>query len=63
VTIPTLREILVIRTASVGVDLLRRGDDGVWPERPDTITTGDFTLASIGLRLPVAALYHGTGMA
>jgi len=62
-TIPSLREILVIRTASVGVDLLRRGDDGGWPERPLAIATGAFTLSSIGLSLPVAALYRGTGMA
>jgi len=61
-TIPTLREILVIRTASVGIDLLRRGYDGVWPERPDTLVSGEFTLSSIGLSLPVEALYRGTGM-
>jgi Uma2 family endonuclease len=61
-TIPSLREILVIRTASVGVDLLRRGDDGVWPDRPAQIANGEFTLSSIGLSLPVAALYRGTGM-
>jgi Uma2 family endonuclease len=63
ITIPSLREILVIRTATVGVDLLRRGDDGVWPDRPLPITKGDLTLSSIGLTLPVAALYRGTGMA
>jgi len=62
-TIPTLREILVIRTASVGVDLLRRGDDGKWPDRPLVITTGAFTLSSIDPSLPVEALYRGTGMA
>jgi Uma2 family endonuclease len=62
-TIPTLREILVIRTASVGVDLLRREDDGKWPDRPLAITTGAFSLTSIDLSLPVAALYRGTGMA
>jgi len=61
-TIPTLREILVIRTSSVGVDLLRRADDGTWPKRPLAVTNGEFTLSSIGLSLPVAALYRGTGM-
>jgi Uma2 family endonuclease len=61
-TIPTLREILVIRTAAIGVELLRRGDDGNWPERPLTIVSGSFTLSSIGLDLPVAAPYRGTGM-
>jgi Uma2 family endonuclease len=61
-TIPTLREILVIRTSSVGIELLRRGDDGEWPERPVAINSGPFTLSSIGLTLPIAALYRGTGM-
>jgi Uma2 family endonuclease len=31
-TIPALREILVIRTASVGVELPRRGDGDAWPD-------------------------------
>ena len=61
-TIPSLREILVIRTATVGLDLLCRGDDSGWPERPLTFTAGAFTLSSIGLTLPVAALYRVTGM-
>jgi Uma2 family endonuclease len=62
-TIPALREILVIRTASVGVELLRRGEDGAWPDQPLAITGGEFTLSSIGLSLTVPALYRGTGMA
>ena len=62
-TIPALREILVIRTASLGVELLCRGEDGAWPEQPLALTGGTFTLASIGLTLPVSALYRGTGMA
>jgi Uma2 family endonuclease len=62
-TIPTLREILVIRTSAIGADLLRRGEDGAWPGQPLTISGGDFTLASIGLSLPLGALYRGTGMA
>jgi Uma2 family endonuclease len=62
-TIPSVREILVIRTASVGVELLRRGDIGGWSDRPLAIPRGEFTLSSIGLTLPVEALYRGTGMA
>ena len=62
ITIPSLRETLVIRTASVGVDLIRRGDDGMWPDKPLAIDRGEFTLASIGLTLPIAAPYRGTGM-
>jgi Uma2 family endonuclease len=62
-TIPALREILVVRTVSVGVELLRRGDDDVWPDKPLSIADGDFTLSSIDLNLTVASLYRGTGMA
>jgi Uma2 family endonuclease len=61
-TIPTLREILVIRAASLGVELLRRGDDDAWPDKPLAIVDGGFTLSSIGLDLAVASLYRGTGM-
>jgi Uma2 family endonuclease len=61
-TIPALREILVIRTVSVGVELLRRGDDDVWPDKPLSIADGEFTLSSIDLNLTVASLYRGTGM-
>jgi Uma2 family endonuclease len=61
-TIPALREILVVRTVSVGVELLRRGDDDVWPDKPLSIADGDFTLSSIDLNLTVASLYRGTGM-
>jgi len=62
-TIPAVREILVIHTKSPSVDLLRRGDDGSWPEQPLTIAGGTLTLSSIDLTLPVAALYRGTGLA
>lgn len=61
-TIPTLWEILVIRTSSVGVELLCRDDNHAWPDKPLAITGGDFTLGSIGLNLAVAALDRGTGM-
>ena len=61
-TISTLREILVIRTASMGVELLRRGGDDAWPDKPLSIADGEFTLSSIGLNLAVASLYRGTGM-
>jgi Uma2 family endonuclease len=61
-TIPSLREILVIRTSAIGVELLRRGDDGAWPDKPVSIAGGAFALSSIDLSLPVEALYRGTGV-
>jgi Uma2 family endonuclease len=62
-TIPSVQEILVIRTGSVGVQLLRRAPDGTWPEVPLAIESGDVTLESIGFDVPVATLYTGTWLA
>lgn len=59
-TIPSVREILVLRTVTVGADLLRRGPDGSWPRESDVITEGDLVLESIGLRTPLADLYRST---
>ena len=57
-TIPSVREILVLRTTTVGADLLRRGLDGTWPREPEIVRKGDLLLDSIGLRTPLARLYR-----
>lgn len=62
-TIPSVREILVVQTDAIGADLLRRLSDGNWPERPIAITDGDLVLESIGLSVPIAALYRTTRLA
>jgi Uma2 family endonuclease len=59
-TIPSVQEILVLHSTSIGGDLLRRGADGTWPERPLPIEQGDLTLDSIGYTGPVAAFYRTT---
>ncbi len=59
-TIPSVREILVLHTAAIGADLLRRQPDDAWPERPLAIETGDLTLDSIGYTGPIAAFYRNT---
>ncbi len=60
-TIPALREILVVRTAAIGVELLRRNADGSWPDQPLSLTDNEVTLDSIGLTLPIPALYRSVG--
>ena len=60
--IDSVREILVIHTASVRGDVLRRGADGAWPDDVTQITQGDFTLASIGLNVPLGVLYRRSGV-
>ena len=59
-TIPSVREILILRTVTIGADLLRRGPDGTWPREPNIIADGDLVLDSIGLRTPLAGLYRNT---
>ena len=59
-TIPSVKEIVVLRTVTVAADVLRRGPDGSWPREPDPVTTGDLVLDSIGFRTPLADLYRDT---
>jgi len=59
-TIPSVQEILILRAASIGADLLRRDPDGSWPDRPAVIDQGDITLDSIGYTGPIAAFYRTT---
>ena len=62
-TIPSVREILVVHSATIGADLLRRGADGSWPERAEPLTEGVLRLDSIGFAVPLAALYRTTRLA
>ncbi len=59
-TIPSMREILVIRQDVIGAELLRRRPDGAWPEDPDGIARGPLTLASIEFTADIAAFYRTT---
>jgi Uma2 family endonuclease len=59
VTIPSVLEILVLHTAEVRADLLRREAGGAWPDNPLPLTPGDVvTLESIGFTAPLAAFYR-----
>ena len=57
-SIPSVQEILVLRTTSVEAELLRREPGGHWPHDPRPVTEGDLVLDSIGLRTPLVALYR-----
>lgn len=59
-TIPSVQEILVIRTVSIGVQLIRRLPDGTWPDVPVAIETGEVDLESIGFRAAITDFYAGT---
>lgn len=63
-TLPSVREILVVNSVRIEAELLRRGEDGTWPEQPEMIR-GDATLPlrSVDLTLPLPALYRTTSLA
>jgi Uma2 family endonuclease len=60
--IASVREILVIHTTSVRAEVLLRAADGSWPDDVTAITEGEFALASIGLNVPLSALYRRSGV-
>ena len=60
-TIPSVREILLVRSTDIGAEMFRRQDDGSWPEQPGMIgETGELVLDSIDFRAPLGALYQDT---
>jgi len=57
-TIPSVKEILILKTVAISGDLLRRNQDGSWPSHPLSIETGQLTLESIRLSIPLTAVYR-----
>ena len=62
-TIPSVLEILVIRSDRIEGELLRRGADGYWPANPMPLgAETTLSLDSLGFAAPMAALYRTTGL-
>lgn len=62
-TIPTVREILVVHSTRMKAELLRRNTDETWPETAAIFRAQDrLELVSIGLLVPLVALYRTTGL-
>ena len=60
-TIPTVREILLIRSTRIAAELLRRQPDGSWPPNPEYLgAEGTIRLDSIEFFSNLAAMYEGT---
>lgn len=59
-TIPSVKEIAVFQSLSIGAELLRRQPDGSWPREPEAVEAGDLALESIGVAFPLAAAYRAT---
>lgn len=62
-TIPSVQEILIVRSGSVGAELLRRNPDGTWPDRPLSVEEGELTLESVGFSFHLPSLYRTTRLA
>lgn len=61
--IPSVQEVLVLHSALVRADVLRRGPDGAWPTATTPVTAGSLVLDSIGFGVPVADIYRTTALA
>jgi Uma2 family endonuclease len=62
-TMPSVQEILAVRSTRMEVELLRREADGNWPATPDLIRPPDpLTLVSIGFTVPLADIYRTAGL-
>ncbi len=59
-SIPSVCEILVVRSDAIGAELIRRQPDGTWPEQALSLSEGALTLESIGFTCDLEALYRGT---
>jgi Uma2 family endonuclease len=60
-SIPSVREILLVRSTEIAAELLRRQADGTWPEQPELIeSTGGIALDSIGFRATLGDFYEDT---
>ena len=64
-SIPSIPEIMVVQSLTVGAELLRRTLDGEWPENPDLLTNPITPVAqhSIGATFALADVYRTTGLA
>jgi len=62
-TMPSVHEILVVRSSRMEVELFRRNGDSNWPDAPVVVRPpASLELTSIGFATPVADLYRTTGL-
>jgi Uma2 family endonuclease len=62
-TIPTVAEIVVLRSTAVAAEVLRRQPDGSWPKQAENIGGDEeLRLESIGFVAPLRSAYRTTGL-
>jgi Uma2 family endonuclease len=63
-TLPSVRDVLLVHSTRIEAELLSRQPDGSWPAEPLLVREGGtLTLDGIGLALPLRALYRTTSLA
>ena len=62
-TLPSVQEILLVRSTRMEIELLRRSADGMWPAQPTIIHPPEtLELTSLDFAVPVADLYRTAGL-
>ena len=62
-TIPSVAEIVILRSTAIAAEALRRQPDGSWPEQAEMLGPNDtLRIDSIGFTAPLRAVYRNTGL-
>ena len=62
-TIPSVREILIVRSTRMEAELLRKGDDGTWPKQATIVRSDEsLSLTSVEFSVPLSAVYRTSGL-
>ena len=56
-TLPSVKEILVVHSTRIEVEVLVRGADGNWPAHPSNVNGGELRLESIGSGIAATDIY------
>lgn len=62
-SIPSVQDILVVYSESIGAEIFTREPDSTWPFEPVTVTDGNLRLPGIGFSAPLFGPYADTHLA
>lgn len=63
-TLPGVSELVIVHSVRIKAEVLRKGADGVWPERAEIVVAGEtLRLASIEAEFAMVEVYRGTYLA